>query len=184
MKIFAIGLSRTGTRSLTEALKRLGYRIAHYPVDRKTFRELTAGQYRLSILDEFDGISDITSVPFFPQLDKHYPGSKFILTVRDRESWLRSMENHFRYNPLSYLVPDLLTERKMRRFLRAAVYGCYTFNRERMSYVYDLHHERVREYFKDDLHRLLVIDIVSGQGWETLCPFLDKPMPNEPFPKI
>ena len=30
--------------------------------------------------------------------------------------------------------------------------------------------------------RLLVIDIVGGDGWEQLCPFLGVPIPEEPFP--
>ena len=69
MKIFGIGLSRTGTKSLSEALGIMGFKTAHYPCDRKTYIELTTGNYTLSILKKFDGITDITAVPFYPQLD-------------------------------------------------------------------------------------------------------------------
>jgi 3'(2'), 5'-bisphosphate nucleotidase len=30
---------------------------------------------------------------------------------------------------------------------------------------------------------LLVLDITAGEGWEKLCPFLGKPIPDIPFPK-
>ena len=34
--------------------------------------------------------------PFYAQLDRAFPGSKFILTVREKEAWLRSAEVHWR----------------------------------------------------------------------------------------
>lgn len=184
MKIFGIGLSRTGTKSLTAALKILGYRISHYPCDKKTFKELSTGIYNLSILEKCDGITDITVVPFFPQVDRIYPASRFILTLREKESWLDSMEKHFAVNPLSNILPDFLYERKTRRFLRAAVYGIYTFNRERMSYVFDAHLTKVREYFHDRKEKLLEMDITAGEGWEKLCPFVDRDIPEKSFPRI
>lgn len=184
MKIFGIGLSRTGTKSLTAALEMLGFKIAHYPCDRKTFQELTTGMYNLSLLEEYDGITDITVVPFYPQLDALYPGSKFILTLRGKEAWLASMENHFGKNSLPVRLPDFLYERKIRRFLRAAVYGSYAFNRERLSYVYDSHLQNARQYFRGSRERLLEINITAGEGWGGLCPFLNRPIPTAIFPRI
>lgn len=71
---------------------------------------------------------------------------------------------------------------QIRRFLRAAVYGCYEFNRDRMSYVFDQHLKNVQEYFKDRPDALLVLDICGGEGWEELCAFLDTPAIDQPFP--
>jgi len=31
-------------------------------------------------------------------------------------------------------------------------------------------------------HRLLVMDVTRGDGWDLLCPFLGLPIPSEPFP--
>jgi len=184
MKIFGIGLSRTGTKSLTAALKMLGFKIIHYPHDRKTYKELTTGNCNLSLLKKYDGITDITIVPFYPQIDILFPGSKFILTLREKEAWLASMKNYYGGKPLPVLLPDFFYERKIRRFLRAAVYGCYTFDRERMSYVYDSHLQKVRRYFDGSREKLLEIDITAGEGWEKLCPFLGRPVPTQPFPRI
>ena len=30
--------------------------------------------------------------------------------------------------------------------------------------------------------RLLVMDIIAGDGWDKLCPFLGKPVPEAAFP--
>ncbi len=54
-KVFGLGLSKTGTSSLTDALNLLGIRSTHYPHDERTYDELRSGNYRLSILEEFYG---------------------------------------------------------------------------------------------------------------------------------
>jgi hypothetical protein len=45
-KIFGIGLSRTGTLSLTSALQVLGIETEHYPNDLQTQEELKRGMLR------------------------------------------------------------------------------------------------------------------------------------------
>ncbi len=202
-KIFGIGLSRTGTKSLTAALNRLGFSIIHYPNDEVTQEELITGKYNFSLLNNHDGITDITMSPYYVQMDSLYPGSKFILTVRDKEAWLQGIERHWeRKTSVDYpyqekskkrLLNQLLglkrkqeeekiRKAELRRFLRAATYGIYRFNRERLYYVYDLHYKNATEYFKDRPDSLLVLDITAGQGWTELCGYLGLPVINEPFP--
>ena len=183
-KVFGIGLSRTGTRSLTAALQMIGFDAVHYPIDEDTFTELAYGQYDLSILKNHDGLTDISAAPFFAQLDAAYPGSKFILTVRDTDTWLKSCENHWFNRPAFKNVETTEEEihLKVRRLLRAATYGTYAFVPERFRFVYEQHVRNVKEYFKDRPDDLLVIDIVAGGGFEKLAPFLGRPTPREPFP--
>jgi peroxiredoxin len=63
-KIFGIGLSRTGTTSLTEALTLLGYRTLHFPWDEVTRAELYQflachpASAQLSVLQVADAITD------------------------------------------------------------------------------------------------------------------------------
>ncbi|WP_265266519.1 sulfotransferase family protein [Spirulina subsalsa] len=185
-KIFGLGLSRTGTKSLTSALHILGFKVIHYPEDETTLRELTEGNYKFSLLDHFDGITDITVSAFYPQLDQLFPGSKFILTVRDKESWLTSLEKHWFNRPAFDANNQIEKEIHLhiRRFLRSTVYGCYEFNRERMSYVYDLHYKNTLDYFCDRPDSLLVLNIGAGEGWDKLCPFLGLDPLAQPFPYI
>ncbi len=183
-KIFGIGLSRTGTRSLTLALQTLGFDVSHYPTDAETYHELACGKYDFAVLDEHDGITDITVAPFYAQLDELYPGSKFILTVRDRESWLRSCRNHW-WSSAAFARAETPAQEihfKVRRLLRAAVFGCYEFDAERFSWVYDLHLLNVKQYFAGRPESLLVLDICGGEQWQPLCGFLDRELPAQPFP--
>ena len=45
---------------------------------------------------------------------------------------------------------------------------------------YCTHNMEVQREVPED--RLLVLDIVGGDGWEVLCPFLGLPIPHQPFP--
>ena len=73
-KVFGLGLSRTGTTSLGTALNQLGINTIHYPHDAVTQRELELRSGVLSILNKYQGIVDISVVPFYHQLDRAYPG--------------------------------------------------------------------------------------------------------------
>ncbi len=74
-KVFGLGLSRTGTRSLTGALQVLGFDTVHYPIDEDTFNELSHGQYDLTILKNQDGLTDITVSPYYTNLLPGYMAS-------------------------------------------------------------------------------------------------------------
>ena len=179
-KVFGLGLSKTGTSSLTEALNLLGVPSIHYPHDARTLQELRAGRYRLSILDEFQGATDIAVAPFYAQLDRAFPGSRFILTVREKEAWLRSCEVHWRL--LMQWWENFPDFKRFHEFASACAYGAVEFSRERFSSVYDTHAAGVRAYFRERPGDLLVMDICAGDGWEKLCPFLGLDAPAAPFP--
>ena len=55
----------------------------------------------------------------------------------------------------------------------------YDKNAEAQKYL--TRNQKVIEYFKDK-DQLLVLDVVGGEGWVKLCPFLEKPIPNKDFP--
>jgi hypothetical protein len=174
-RIFGIGLSRTGTVSLTRALEQLGIKARHYPNDAATQEELRRGRYSLSILTETQALLDIPVSPYYAQFDALYPEARFILTTRPEDSWLESMENHFR----------LYVEQRhdaFDDFVHACVYGAVHFSPERFRYVKGLHEQNVRTYFSDRPDKLLVFDVFSGDSWPELCRFLELPVPDEPYP--
>lgn len=184
-KVFGIGLSRTGTRSLNMALQILGIDSIHYPADRATFEDLARGSATLRVLEDHDAVTDITVAPYYAQLDKRYPGSKFVLTVREMEGWLASARNHWNGRPAHGATrqkPGDETYMEVRRLLRAAVYGCYEFEEDRFRYVYETHLRNVLEHFEGRPDDLLVLDVCGGQGWPELCAFLGRPVPAQPFP--
>jgi hypothetical protein len=183
-KVFGLGLSRTGTRSLTAALHLLGWDTIHYPTDRGALEALMRGDVRFPHLERYDGMTDITVSPYYEDLDRAYPGSKFVLTVRDEETWLKSCQNHWHNRPAFQEGEgdEHATHMEIRRFLRAAVYASYEFEPERFRRAYRRHVEDVQRYFVDRPEDLLVLRIAGGEGFEKLAPFLGVPVPSQPFP--
>jgi len=179
-RIIGVGLNKTGTTTLGQALNMLGFRTIDYPTDPRTLEQLEHGDYRLDILNEYVGVTDTPVGLFYPQLDKCYPGSRFILTVREKAAWLRSVRDHW-----PFVMDWSQYEENFRRFTYyafTAVYGAHHFNEDRYSYVYDTHLAGVLAYFQERPEDLLVMDICAGEGWEKLCPFLGVPIPEQPFP--
>lgn len=159
--VWGIGLSRTGTTSLAQALGILGYKTIHYPL---YFEELKG----------FRAATDITVLLWLETLDQKYPGSKFIWTERELNSWLTSCEKH---------VADSQPDARMLE-IRKQCYGCTNFDYKLYLQAYQQHLAQVEEYFQNRPQDFLKINIIEGQGWELLCPFLGKPIPKKPFPHL
>ncbi len=184
-KIFGIGLDRTGTTSLAAALNQLGIPTLHYAQDSKTQQELLKAS-RLTILEKYQGIIHETS-PFYQKLDALYPGSKFILTVREKEQWLKSVDRLFEANS-QRLTRLNQFERQNLELYHELKYGLKlthrltTFDSTNYWKAYQKHQNQVLEYFSDRLDDLLMLHICAGEGWEKLCPFLGIDIPETAFP--
>jgi hypothetical protein len=174
-KIFGIGLSRTGTVSLTKALIQLGINAKHYPRDATTQDELKRGKYALSILEEADALLDIPVAPYYAQFDEVYPDAKFILTTRPTDAWLASVENHYRMYVEN--MRDAFDD-----YVMACVYGTLHFTPDRFTYVKELHERNVRDHFSERPDKLLEFDVFRGDSWPELCHFLDRPIPDVEYP--
>lgn len=173
MKIFCIGLNKTGTSSLHKALVALGFRSLHLggpEVPTAIKRAAEEGRGLLEYLDDYDAFSDIWRLSErFEVLDRQYPGSKFILTIRDLDDWLDSRRRHVERNVV----------RKDRGLYGG---GFVTVEVDEWTRQYQEHHARVFAYFADRPDDLLAMNIVAGDGYELLCPFLGVDIPAEPFP--
>jgi len=188
-KVFGIGLSRTGTTSLTQALNILGYKAIHFPHDDVTRAELYrffavgSGRLSLALLQEANAITDTPVCCVFKALDQAYPGSQFILTVREKHAWLTScrsfwleqVEPYCREKPERWLAQYL-------RVIHERLYGRQDYEPETFSKAYDTYTAEVKEYFRERPQDLLILDICAGEDWSQLAPFLEVPIPETPFP--
>jgi hypothetical protein len=188
-KVFGIGLSRTGSTSLAEALTILGYRTVHFPADPVTQREYIrffahpGPTLTLRLLHQYDAITDTPLPRVYRQLDRAYPGSKFVWTRRDKESWLESCELWWARSVMPFMEND--HDGVLGPFLRLAAeatYGTARFDAALFSRAYDEHMTGVPEYFRGREHDLLALDICAGEGWERLAPFLGSAIPDQAFP--
>ncbi|MEM6750081.1 MAG: sulfotransferase family protein [Planctomycetota bacterium] len=179
--IFGVGVSRTGTTSLTVALEELGYKAIHFP---HCF-EVVDGEVRFKwrwYLPEFDGFTDLPVARYYRELDAMYPRAQFILTVRDEDKWVGSVTKFFsreRYDEVKD-KPEFAEGVR----LRATFYGSPWFEHERYIAAMRSHNDAVRAHFADRPGKLLELDVTRPDAWRKLCGYLGKPEPEEdrPFP--
>lgn len=170
--IFGIGLNKTGTISLHQALETLGIPSLHWGGPDVRAQVLRAVDEERPLVDDLGGyqaFSDIEDLSTrFATLDQQYPGSRFILTTRPVESWIESRRRH--------------VLRNRQRAARGEYCGTFlSFEPEVWRQRFNEHHETVTTYFagRGDL---LTMRITEGDGFDVLCPFLGLPVPAEAFP--
>lgn len=170
-KIIGVGFQKTGTSTLREALKILGYKVkdttprALIPILKGDFSKIR------KILSGYDAMEDTPWYIIYRELDQMYSGSKFILTIRDADSWYTSVSKH---------IGDLRAAHHEWIYGRGK--GLPKNYREHAIAVYNKHNEEVMNYFSDRPDDLLVLDFTKGDRWEKLCAFLGKEVPGIPFP--
>lgn len=164
-KVFGIGLSRTGTTSLTLALMNLGYKSKHYPKALEIMEEA----------EKHDALTDISVIPAYKDLARKYPDAKFILTVREIGEWLVSCEAHWEKKNRNI--------HSMSNFVRRAVYRTADFDPGLFTYAYSAHIKDVTEFFsRGQKDRLLIMDVCAGDGYKELCSFLGHDIIKKKFP--
>jgi hypothetical protein len=171
VKVFGTGYQRTGTSSLARALTQLGIPTRDSP------RELWVGDY--TVLQRYDGFTDNPVPIMYKELDARCPGAKFVHTIRDEASWLRSVEWLFTVGAVKFhwnAAPHF-------HEYHEALYGTTAFDAEQFLASYRRHNAEVLEYFAARPNDLLVMDITAGDGFAALAPFLGLPVPAAPFPR-
>jgi len=153
-KIFGIGLSRTGTTSLSDTIREATrINLIHYPNPVELWDRKSAGAV------------DIPVVAEFIELDFHFPHSKFVYTIRDKEEWLDSIVPYFaRKKDWSQSGRQVEIRRK--------VYGDPFPDRYQASLAWDRHDAMVHEYFKNRPEKLFTVNIPGGDTPEALWNFL------------
>jgi hypothetical protein len=163
--IYCIGLSRTGTTSLSDYLKAYGLNVIHYP---------NMDQMMMGI---GDGASDIPVLLKYKELDKMFPGSKFIYTVRD--NWVEAVEPYF------LRKKGRVNQASTQLEIRKAVYGSVDWNRDLYAKAEKYWDNDIRDYFKNRPNDFLELNIVGGDPTSKLNEFLG--LANKPgletFPK-
>lgn len=182
-RIFGIGMHKTGTTSLHHALEILGLDSTHWPNARwakAVFKDMTIDG-RSHLLDCTYAACDLPIPMFYKALDHAYPGAKFILTIRPDVDWLQSVERHFQheYNPYRRQWDTDWTTHPLHR----ALYGRKSFDRAIFAERYRRHNLEVMEYFAHRPQDLLILPTGHAR-WESLCAFLNQPVPAEPYPHL
>jgi hypothetical protein len=172
-------MHKTATTSLHESLQILGYDSEHWKSAhwaKAIWTEMKA-EGRSSTLERHYALCDLPITILYKELDKAYPGSKFILTIRDENKWIESVRRHWDY--------DLNQFRRVwdadpfSHFIHKQIYGQKNFDAEIFLARYRRHNAEVIEYFKSRPDDLLVF---NSNNWPKLCQFLKRPIPDVPYP--
>ncbi|KAE8158554.1 P-loop containing nucleoside triphosphate hydrolase protein [Aspergillus tamarii] len=208
IKVLGLGLCRTGTDSLRDALRTLGYANPYHgysclenPSDCEHWYSALSAKYdgigNPYGRKEFDRImgqsqalcGDFPAACFGPELIKAYPEAKVILTYRDVDEWHQSVRR---------TVHCLVSSRLWAVAARIArALGLQSF------WIQSTWHKIWEGFFEGDFetngrrafreHYELIKQLVPArhllifhvrEGWEPLCEFLGQPVPSTPFPHV
>lgn len=171
MKIFGVGWPKTGTTTLRRCFIIMGY--THQGYSESLFENLDQA---ILVARRFDAFQDLPWYLYFKELDQVFPGSKFVLTTRNSNRWLKSYRNA--------LVQQTTAQRATLDVIRKKIYGSPFPSGQGAQFIdrYERHNSEVKDYFADRPDDLLIVNWERGDGWERLCAFLGNPVPSRPFP--
>mmetsp|Transcript_5760 Transcript_5760/g.13664 ORF Transcript_5760/g.13664 Transcript_5760/m.13664 type:complete len:744 (-) Transcript_5760:258-2489(-) len=214
VQIICVGLMRTGLKSLNEALRLLGHshiydqdQIAH---TYEQWNEVIENRRtETTFANIFQGAKVAMGMPtfcFWEEILEEYPNAQVILTVRDEDEWLESVERakaHMHHDlpgaPLTagtflrhierFLVPSYHKFCEVLRFSWSSSLGMLDKQMTRSCVLsnYRKHNHYVQSMLADrrtanGRPQLLVYDV--RDGWDPLCAFLEQEVPKAEFPIV
>ena len=183
LDVIGAGFGRTGTESMKTALEIIGLgpcyhmtEVLPHPERIAMWREAAQGNppdwekafagYRSTV--------DWPAAFFWRELAEAFPKAKILLTVRSAESWYASMEKTILKVIRSSTDPRSLGL----KLIGEGVFGGALHDRAHIVAAFERNTAEVQAAFGPE--RLLTFHV--GDGWEPLCRFLGRPVPDVPFP--
>jgi len=187
-KVFCIGRNKTGTTSIGRALSDLGYQLADQNITEGFVEDWAIRDFSklIKYCSKADAFQDVPfSLEFtFQVMDQFFPGSKFILTIRDSPYvWFKSLTKfHSKLigNGQLPTVVDLNSfEYRSKGWvwrMHQLIYGVgekNLYDEKIYTNHYIRHNEQVKEYFKYKKSDLLILNLKDDDAMKQLCDFLD-----------
>ena len=174
LSILGVGFPRTGTSSLAEALRILGYETLHHAPGRIDLDSLRHSGFR--VYDDVDAVMDAPACAFYRELHRAYK-CRCILTIRDVDSWWESITWH----TYKILTGGDAAHARYTQRLHAMLFGSEWPNEYLWKRRYKDHANAVSRSVPNK--DLLVMNICDGgHKWAELCEFLGVDEPAEEFP--
>ena len=204
-KVFCIGYNKTGTTSIERVLRNLGYSCPNQQFqEAMTVEPLFYGDIAplKKLCIKYDAFQDM---PFsqgvtYAQVDCMFPGSKFILTVRDSNIWFNSLTRFHLCGILKKAGVNNLSDVDEDTFRDKSLYlhKNYMFNvvkhhvckvvDNKIQYdwsllydkthrinIYESRNKEIIKYFQNRTDQLLVIDIGEERDTSKIVEFLNLP---------
>lgn len=203
IKVIGAGLPRTGTSSVKIALEELGFapcyqmrELLSHPEQINFWTQASRGKaidWDL-LFKDYQGTVDFPSYRYYEQLLQYYPDAKVILTVRDAYAWYDSvLKTIYQVTEPSSGQKFLKTLELLDSSRKQDLDRIWSFVEKELwqldfqgkfaekQYAIQVFHQHIEEVKQNvPLNQLLVYQVT--EGWESLCRFLNVPIPNKPFP--
>ena len=203
LQIIGAGFGRTGTKSLQLALETLGYGKCYHM--EALLRNPEGVKHWTDAYNEtpvnwnalFEGYNSIVDFPgsmYYKELHNYYPEAKVILSVRDPESWYQSaLKTIYAFDPgpaikikLLLKMPFSSTARNLFKVIQLNEKSIWKKffegkfeDKANAINKFNRHIEEVKQTIPEN--QLLIFE--AKDGWQPLCEFLNKPIPETPYPR-
>jgi hypothetical protein len=198
IQVIGAGCCRTGTASLKKALEILGYDPCYHMLEvmenhhfdfwKKVVQKKTHDFDEAFVTETktYKASCDFPSSLFWKEQLVRYPDAKVILTRRDPEKWYKSMtETVFTVmptGPFSLLGVRVFNFVGFGPMLDEVMTHFLHDNWEKESILASFNDHNASVIAECPADKLLVYE--AGQGWEPICTFLGKPIPDVPYPNV
>jgi Sulfotransferase domain len=181
IRVIGTGFGRTGTDSMREALKILGFGPCHHMMEvianeeqKRLWRALVQGAAPDwdRLLAGYRSCVDWPSAHYWRELADFQ--AQMILTYRSPESWWESFEKTILVGIDKSTDPESLGL----ALIAERVFGGRVHDRAQAIAVYEANVEAVKRSVAPE--RLLVHNL--GDGWAPLCAHLGVSVPSQPYP--
>ena len=202
--IIGAGFGRTATESLQKALIMLGYPCYHmheihkHPADNDIWsKNLDKPKYERNWNETvfaprgYTATVDWPTTAIYEELLRENPSAKVILTIRDTpEQWYKSAYNSiykftqtrtwWQYKVMHLFNRNLANHKRVVDLVWIGTFNGKFNDKQYAINIYNQHIENVKRTVPKD--QLLIFNV--KEGWEPLCKFLNKEIPeNTPFPR-
>ena len=193
MKIICAGLAKTGTKSISKALRQLGFTVFDWEEQTFDFLDHWVDVFQNGaqpdvkrVYQNVDAVVDMPAYFFWEEILKAFPDCKVILSEREEDSWLQSFVNQVEAIEavMKSRTRPLLSQswRKMNYVVDSILNATFGSANPRSTCVfrkrYRIHNHRVKSIVSPD--KLLIYNV--KEGWEPLCEFLGCEVPTAAFP--
>ena len=197
MKVICAGINKTGTKSISEALRQLGFTVFDaVPQQLLDFLDHWVDVFQNGtqpdvkrVYQNADAVVDIPGNLFWEEILETFPDCKVILSERDEDSWIQSWVNQLEMIQAARVGIRAFIAYKLSQTARKLRYvgdSCFTAllgsTNPKSTCVfrkrYGMHNHRVKSIVPPA--KLLVFNV--KQGWKPLCDFLGCEVPTSAFP--
>jgi hypothetical protein len=139
------------------------------------------------VFEGFRASVDWPSAAYTRELTEAYPEAKVILSVRDPEAWYTSVSetiyplNHAMPEWIAFFVRPLHTLKYM--IIRTVWQGVFDGRFPDKAHAIDVFNRHIEDVKATIPPERLLIHRASD-GWQPLCEFLGKPIPDTPYPRV